>query len=131
MVFIYILLCLSSLALIALVLMQEGKSGLGGLTGGTTMSTFGANTDKTLIKLTGFMATVFFTLVIVIHLANKGGTTNQKSLMPTAETKAKVESKEISIPKATDTKPEQPTGTSVTVPIKDAKEEKPADKPTK
>lgn len=131
MIFIYILLCLSSFLLIALVLMQDSKSGLGGLTGATTMSTFGANTDKTLIKMTGVVAGAFFLLVILIHVLGKNGLTSQKSLMPeaspkTAKKEINVDLKEAatkgSAPVTGKTTETEPAGTSVTLPIKDAKE---------
>lgn len=142
MILLYILLCLVSVVLIALVLMQDSKSGLGGLTGGTTMSSFGANTDKVLIKFTGGAGAVFFLLVIGIHLGNKSGP-GQKSIMPAATTvekksstptvvvpthdvggadKKAVDSKKDKEPEKVPSEGAGPTGTSVTIPLKDAKE---------
>jgi protein translocase SecG subunit len=134
MILLYVLLCIVSVILITLVLMQDSKSGLGGLTGGSTMSSFGANTDKFLIKITGGAGAIFFILVVCIHLGNKNDA-GQKSLMPaSAETKTDAPAKDS---KASEKAPKEATkdaskeaskaatetkGTSVVVPIKDAKE---------
>lgn len=145
MILLYVLLCLVSVVLIALVLMQDSKSGLGGLTGGTTMSSFGANTDKVLIKFTGGAGAAFFILVICIHLGNKSDA-GHKSIMPSATTEKKASTPSVTIPahdlnsgdnKAKEStkestkdktpakeaaEPSEPKGTSVTIPLKDAKE---------
>lgn len=127
MILLYVLLCIVSVILITLVLMQDSKSGLGGLTGGSTMSSFGANTDKFLIKVTGGAGAIFFILVVCIHLGNKSDA-GQRSLMPAAadakaSTPAK-DSKSSEAPKeaAKDSTATETKGTSVVVPIKDAKE---------
>lgn len=133
MMLIYVLLCIICVILVALVLMQDSKSGLGGLTGGTTMSAFGANTDKALVKATGIMGTLFFVLVIVIHLVKKE---DAKSLLPESSKPAptKVVAPSINLDDkkgttvkdlapATPNKTEaEPEGTSVTIPLKDAKD---------
>lgn len=134
MILLYVLLCVVSVILITLVLMQDSKSGLGGLTGGSTMSSFGANTDKFLIKVTGGAGAIFFILVVCIHLGNKSDV-GHKSLMPaSADTKTGTSDKES---KSSDKAPKEAAkgaekeaakeatetkGTSVVVPIKDAKE---------
>lgn len=130
MMLIYVLLCIICVILVALVLMQDSKSGLGGLTGGTTMSAFGANTDKALVKATGIMGALFFTLVIVIHLVKKD---DAKSLLPESsntEMPAKVVAPSINLdeksstqaPVAPSNKTEETEGASITIPINDAKE---------
>lgn len=137
MILLYILLCVVSVILISLVLMQDSKSGLGGLTGGTTMSAFGANTDKVLIKFTGGAGAVFFLLVIFIHIGKKQDRAHQ-SLMPTSTIEAKKDAPTVVVPthdlksdskavtpesnKATVDEKEEPKGTSVTIPLKDVKE---------
>ena len=135
MMLIYVLLCIICVILVALVLMQDSKSGLGGLTGGTTMSAFGANTDKALIKATGIMGTLFFVLVIVIHLVKKE---DAKSLLPesskttAAPTKVVAPTIDLDNKKAATAKDKAPAtpaepaaeseGTTVTIPLKDVKE---------
>lgn len=144
MMLIYILLCVICVILIALVLMQDSKSGLGGLTGGTTMSAFGANTDKALIKATGIVGALFFILVVVIHLVKKddtqGGSLMEASTKTTKITAPTVnlapdkkEPIKVVAPKkdeATTTPAkegaEETKGTSVTIPLKDVKEATPA-----
>ena len=92
MVLVYIILCIVCVLLICLVLMQDSKSGLCGLTGGTTMSAFDANTDKALIKTTGVLGALFFSFVIIILLLNKNSNDAGESLMPGA---SKVEKKVV------------------------------------
>ena len=111
--------------------MQDSKSGLGGLTGGTTMSAFGANTDKALVKATGFAGGLFFILVIVILLANKDSGSGAPSLMPAAVEKVTAPTAVMGEPaKASEAKPKAAAskGTTVTVPLSSAKEA-PAAKP--
>lgn len=70
-VLLYVLICITSFILVGLVLMQDSKSGLGGITGGATMNTFGGNTDKALVKATAVTATVFFVLILISLVFNQ------------------------------------------------------------
>ncbi|PCJ59263.1 MAG: preprotein translocase subunit SecG [Planctomycetota bacterium] len=78
---IYVLLCFVCVVLTGLVLIQDSKSGgLGGITGSSTMASLGANTDKTIIKVTGVCAFLFFTLILMTHLLDTSNKT-YKSVM--------------------------------------------------
>lgn len=70
-VLLYVLICITCFILVGLVLMQDSKSGLGGITGGATMNTFGGNTDKALVKATAVTATIFFILILISLLVNQ------------------------------------------------------------
>lgn len=66
---IYIIICI---ALIVLVLMQEGKSGLSSTISGSSNSYWGKNKDRSLEgaipKLTGVLAALFIILSIVLNM---------------------------------------------------------------
>ncbi len=68
---IFILACI---ALVALVLLQEGKqAGLSALNGGGTESYWGKNKGRSmegnLVKITKYVAIIFFLLAIVLNLS--------------------------------------------------------------
>ncbi len=66
---IYILVCI---AVIVLVLMQEGKSGLSGAIGGSSNSYWGKNKDRSiegsLPKITATLAVAYIVLSIVLNM---------------------------------------------------------------
>lgn len=121
---IYVLLCIVCAALTGLVLIQDSKSGgLGGITGSSTMASLGANTDKTIIKITAICAFLFFALILMTHLIDRSDS-RYNSVMTGKGKAAQVDAKkddttakkEAPKPKSNiiDTAKE---GTSVTLPI--------------
>lgn len=67
-----VILCFVSIAMIGLVLMQKAKSdgGVAAMGGGVAESTFGAETGNVLTRGTRNAAIAFFTLSLVLYLAN-------------------------------------------------------------
>ena len=71
-VFLTILFVLVSIALSVVVLLQEGKSGLGSLAGGNSESFWGKNQGRSaegmLAKITKILAVVFFLLALLLNM---------------------------------------------------------------
>lgn len=76
MVFLYLILALVSISLMAVILMQSSKGGgLAGTFGGaasTTNALFGSGAGNFLTKLTTGLAIAFMVLIILISVLNKG-----------------------------------------------------------
>jgi preprotein translocase subunit SecG len=72
-----ILFIIASLLLIFVVSIQsEGGTGLGGIFGGGSDSTFGAQTGKVLNKVTAILGTSFLVLAILLAVINKSPSTD-------------------------------------------------------
>ena len=71
-VFLTILFVIVCIALSVVVLLQEGKSGLGSLAGGSSETFWGKNkgrsTEGTLAKITKILAVVFFLLALLLNM---------------------------------------------------------------
>ena len=72
-VFLTILFVLVSIALSVVVLLQEGKSGLGSLAGGNNSETFwgknkGRSAEGLLAKITKILAIVFILLALLLNM---------------------------------------------------------------
>lgn len=66
----FVVICI---ALTVVVLLQEGKSGLGSLAGGNNSDTFwgknkGRSTEGTLVKITKILAVVFILLALLLNM---------------------------------------------------------------
>lgn len=71
--FLTILFVIICIALSVIVLLQEGKSGLGSLAGGNNSETFwgknkGRSAEGTLGKITKILAVVFFLLALLLNM---------------------------------------------------------------
>ena len=71
--FLTILFVVICIALTVVVLLQEGKSGLGSLAGGNNSDTFwgknkGRSTEGTLVKVTKVLAIVFILLALLLNM---------------------------------------------------------------
>lgn len=72
-IFLTILFVLVCIALSVVVLLQEGKSGLGSLAGGSNSETFwgknkGRSAEGNLAKITKILAVVFFLLALLLNM---------------------------------------------------------------
>ena len=72
-----ILLVIASLLLVFIVAIQtESGTGLGGIFGGGSDSTFGSQTGKVLNRVTAILGTAFLVLAIVLAVINKSPADN-------------------------------------------------------
>ena len=72
-----VLFVIASILLVFLVAIQsEGGTGLGGVFGGGSDSTFGSNSSKVLTKITAILGGSFLVIAIVLAVVNKSPNTD-------------------------------------------------------